>query len=104
MKKLLLILFTLNLLLCSCGKEKEFDENLTVAFTEMQKMWDLSTSTYDDIHKTVMNLLVNNMNQTKWDHGDGEIDTFFFFFFVEWKKRIRFAKSFDCYGKKGEKT
>ena len=61
MNKILLILFTLNLLLCSCGKEKEFDENLTVAFTEMQKMWDLSTSTYDDIHKTVMDLLVNNV-------------------------------------------
>ena len=24
-------------------------------------MWDLSTSTYDDIHKTVMDLLVNNV-------------------------------------------
>ncbi len=37
-------------------------------------------------------------------HGDGEIDTFFQFPFVEWEKRIRFAKKFDRYGKKGEKT
>ena len=70
MKKLLLILFTLNLLLCSCGKEKEFDENLTVAFTEMQKMWNLSTNTYDDIHKTVMDLLVNKVLMSDVDSPD----------------------------------
>ena len=61
MNKILLILFTLNLLLCSCGKEKEFDENLTVTFTEMQKMWDLSTSTYDEIQKAVVDVLVNKV-------------------------------------------
>ena len=31
-------------------------------------------------------------------HGDGEIDTFFQFPFVEREKRIRFAKKFDRYG------
>ena len=35
-------------------------------------------------------------------HGDGEFDTFFLF--VQWEKRIRFAKKINRYGKKGENS
>ena len=61
MKKILFVLLSCSLLLASCGKEKDFDENLTVAFTEMLKMWDVSTKTYEKLNKAVTEATIKDM-------------------------------------------
>ena len=43
-----------------------------------------------------------NKEKAEASHGDGEFDTFFLF--VQWEKRIRFAKKINRYGKKGENS